>query len=140
VLATILLFVFLQLYSFVLDMAFALSVPSISISPAPEDETPRIEPYSPFARVSFDTNEDDGFRARHLTPPPTTTKFKRPLTPPTRPTVNSGLNTQRFQALLKSTRERAGLAQKDSSDLRKEIAVKAHQNKQGSSLWVVLKI
>jgi len=44
-----------------------------------------------------------------------------------------GLETDRFQALLKASKDRntSTLGVKRGSDLRKEIALKVHKNKQG---------
>jgi hypothetical protein len=114
----------------------ASPIPQISISPPPPQEL-LIEPYSPFSAASFLTSslDDDGFRHRHLTPPPTHTKFNRQLSP-LRPSevahIRKGLGRERFEALLKASKERnAALGGKKDVDLRKEIALKAHKNKQG---------
>ncbi|KAF8167911.1 hypothetical protein B0H34DRAFT_683633 [Crassisporium funariophilum] len=111
----------------------ASPIPFISISPAPQEE-PLIEPFSPFTPHAFPIHNDDGFRPAHLTPPPTVTRFKRTLSP-LHPVGNSisgkGLESQRFQALLTATKQRnASGGVKRSVDLRKEIAVKVHHNKQ----------
>ncbi|KAF8973754.1 hypothetical protein BDZ97DRAFT_1634426, partial [Flammula alnicola] len=104
-------------------------IPQISISPAPPEEY-YPEPSSPFRSISFAT-PDDGFRPTHLTPPPTVTNFKRPLSPlnpadavPT----GKGLENDRFQALLSASKAYSG--GKRAVDLRKEIALKVHKNKQ----------
>jgi len=104
-------------------------VPQISVSPAPEESLPP-EPYSPFSWLVA-SNNDDGFRSQHLTPPPTSVKFPRALSPLRPPeSTPKGLERERFEALLKSSRERnSGVARK-SHDLRKEIALKVTQNKQ----------
>ncbi|KAG7099412.1 hypothetical protein E1B28_001265 [Marasmius oreades] len=116
-------------------MVLASSLPLISISLAPPDE-PVIEPFSPFPKVSV-TLDDDDFRPRHLTPPPSHTKFNTFLPSPLRSSeldessAGKGLERERFEALLKASRERncmAGL--KKGNDLRKEIALKVHKNKQ----------
>ncbi|KAF9056366.1 hypothetical protein BJ165DRAFT_1522282 [Panaeolus papilionaceus] len=109
-------------------------IPSIEISLAPTEES-TFEPYSPFTPLfSANTDEEDGFRALHLTPPPTVSDFKRVHSPlrPNNATGNvddgKGLDTQRFQTLLRATKDRPTL--KKDVDLRKEIAQKAHKNKQ----------
>lgn len=117
-------------------MAIAAPIPEISISLAPP-ELPSADPYSPFAEsFSFDDVDDD-FRPKHLTPPPTSARFKiRPLSP-LRPIENTGkgLERDRFEALLKASRERNSVGSaKKTSDLRKEIALKTHKNKQG--VWL----
>lgn len=113
----------------------ASPIPQISISPPPPQEL-LVEPYSPFSAASFLTSSlDDGFRPHHLTPPPTHTKFNLQLSP-LRPSevahTGTGLGRERFEALLKASKERnAALGGKKDVDLRKEIALKAHKNKQG---------
>lgn len=110
-------------------------LPSISISFAPPED-PLVEPYSPFASVCSPVDESsDGFRPSHLTPPPTHLHFKKPLSPlrpiENIPTSGKGLERERFEALLKASRERnAMVGAKKTNDLRKEIALKAHKNKQ----------
>lgn len=109
------------------------AIPEISISLAPpEDPVP--DPTSPFTSLAFPSKiaDGDGFRAIHLTPPPTLTSFKRALSPliPTQET-GKGLDGQRFQALLNATKERGACnGGKKPVDLRKEIALKVHKNKQ----------
>jgi len=106
-------------------------IPQISISPAPPEEN-FFEPYSP---IAFPVYDDNGFRPAHLTPPPTVTTFKRPHSPLRRVDdgCSRGLETDRFQALLKASKDRntSTLGVKRGSDLRKEIALKVHKNKQG---------
>jgi hypothetical protein len=108
-------------------------VPQISISLAPPED-PVIEPYSPFSATLPIPSDDDGFRPIHLTPPPTLTRFGRPHSP-LRPCDDvapaQGLERERFEALLQASRERNITfgANKDC-DLRKEVALKAHKNKQ----------
>ncbi|KAF4572731.1 hypothetical protein EYR36_007241 [Pleurotus pulmonarius] len=108
----------------------ATCLPQISISPAPPLE-PEAEPYSPFAKSSFVVNDSDGFRPSHLTPPPTgSPRFvhqSSPLRPADAP-QNKGLDSNKFEALLQATRERNQA--KKESDLRKEVALKAHKHKQ----------
>lgn len=121
-------------------MACAVAlVPQISISLAPPDE-PSIEPYSPFSLSTPISRLDDGaFRPIHLTPPPTLTRFSKQLSPlsPLRPHNDAlpakGLERERFEALLQASRERnSAVGVKKAGDLRKEIALKAHKNKQGA--------
>ncbi len=126
------LFIFLCLS----PMACAV-VPAIHISPAP----PQVylpEPYSPFNSLSFPEQDKDAFRPDLLTPPPTHTAFSKhlsPLCPPDAPLNNKGLERERFEALLKTSKERNALVgAKKAVDLRKEIAYKAHRNKLGASL------
>lgn len=112
------------------------AIPKISISLAPPED-PVLDPKSPFTSLAFagQIADTDGFRPSHLTPPPTPTGLKRALSPliPTQDTANGrGLDSQRFQALLNATRERsAHNIAKKHVDLRKEIALKVHKNKQG---------
>jgi len=117
-------------------MVLASSLPLISISLAPPEE-PISEPFSPFPQVNVQLNDDtDGFRPKHLTPPPTHTKFSTFLPSPLRgssdESAGKGIERDRFEALLRATRERnSAVATKKASDLRKEIALKVHKNKQG---------
>ncbi|KAJ7786030.1 hypothetical protein B0H16DRAFT_1355113 [Mycena metata] len=117
-------------------MDFAPHVPEISVSLAPE-ETMVVEPYSPFNWATIHTTgDDDGFRPVHLTPPPSSTsaKFIRqlsPLRPSDSPVTGLGLERERFEALLKASKERnSAVGAKKGNDLRKEIALKAHGKKQ----------
>jgi hypothetical protein len=118
------------------DMACVVSpIPMISISPAPLEE-PVVEPYSPFSPLSWKslTPFDEGFRAQHLSPPPTITRFRSlsPLRPAEHPAPVKGLEPERFEALLQGARERnTAVGAKKAQDLRKEVAMKAHKNKQG---------
>jgi hypothetical protein len=114
-------------------MAIA-TLPHISISPAPPEE-PMLEPYSPFSwEISPIDYDDDDFRPRLLTPPatgPTSKKPLSPLRPSNSPVVGKGLERERFEALLRASRERnSAVGAKKTPDLRKEIALKAHKNKQ----------
>jgi len=115
-----------------MDLVYS-TIPQISISPAPPQD-PVLEPFSPFSTLSFSAAEGEGFRSQHLTPPPTHTTFHRQLSPLV-PTSSAkalgggkGLEPERFEALLKASRERTGA--KKQLDLRKEIALKAHKTKQ----------
>ncbi|KAF9480047.1 hypothetical protein BDN70DRAFT_878080 [Pholiota conissans] len=109
-------------------MEFATyAVPQISISLAPpEEHFP--EPISPFRSLTT-SSEDDGFRSSHLTPPPTVTNFKRPRSPLNRAeNIGKGLENDRFQSLLNASKIYSG--GKREGNLRKEIALKTHKNKQ----------
>ncbi|THU94846.1 hypothetical protein K435DRAFT_779265, partial [Dendrothele bispora CBS 962.96] len=117
-------------------MVLVSPLPHIEISPAPPDEY-YPEPFSPFswANTTPDENadENDGYRPTHLTPPPTHVRFNAlpsPLRPSPSPEVGKGLERERFEALLRASRERNVAGNKKSSDLRKEIALKTHKNKQ----------
>lgn len=128
-------------FSFHSTMVALSPVPEISISLAPpEDSVP--EPFSPFSASGFSspctpaTPEDmDGFRPMLLSPPPTSPRFPRQLSPlrPAESAVRGmGIERERFELLLKASRERnAVVGGKRSPDLRKEIAMKVHRNKQG---------
>ena len=80
--------------------------------------------------------QGDSFRPQLLSPPPTgsSPRFPRqlsPLCPPDSPVVGSGLQRERFEAMLKASKERSmAVGAKKSADLRKEIALKTHKNKQ----------
>jgi hypothetical protein len=115
-------------------MDFVLAhIPQIQISPAPPEE-PVVEPYSPFSSTT-PLSDEDAFRPQHLTPPPTLTRFGKQLSPlrPSDSTPPKGLERERFEALLQASKERnIGVGAKKAGDLRKEIALKAHKNKQGT--------
>jgi hypothetical protein len=128
-----------RLFSYLLfDLQMKSSIPEISISPAPPEAISE-EPYSPFSPASFviPDVDDESFRPHHLTPPPTliSPRFPRqlsPLRPPDSPVVSTGLKRERFEALLRASKERsAAVGTKKAADLRKEIALKAHKSKQG---------
>lgn len=110
------------------------TVPTIHISPAPPQEH-LPEPYSPFRNLSFLEPQIDAFRPTHLSPPPIHASFRKhlsPLCPPDTPLSNKGLERQRFEALLRASKERNALVgAKKAVDLRKEIVHKAHQSKLG---------
>jgi len=100
-------------------------VPRISISPAPPEE-PAVEPYSPFTAIpQVVVDNHDGFRPALLTPPPTTYRFQREGAKKRVKDDGIGLESLRFQQLLKATRDRNA-----SVDLRKELAVKIQTNRQ----------
>ena len=113
-------------------------LPEICISPPPPSED-LVEPFSPFDGVHIVVHEDeDSFRPALLSPPPTvpmfTPKHLSPLSPPDVPVKGQGLERERFERLLKSSRERsAALGNKRSPDLRKEIALKTYKSKQCTS-------
>ncbi|CDO72385.1 hypothetical protein BN946_scf184977.g84 [Trametes cinnabarina] len=115
-------------------MPLALSpVPEISISLAsPEEPTP--EPFSPFSQCSFLSDDQDSFRPTLLSPPPPVAVSPRqlsPLRPKDAPITGKGLEREKFEALLQASRQRnSALGSKKSTDLRKEIALKVHRNKQ----------
>jgi hypothetical protein len=108
-------------------------IPQISISPAPPED-PEFEPASPFISLTFSTqSDDDGFRPVHLTPPPSPSSFKRPRSPlhPVNQVPGKGLDGDRFQAMLNAAKDRSAFSGgRRSTDLRKEIALKVHKNKQ----------
>ncbi|OCH96555.1 hypothetical protein OBBRIDRAFT_765407 [Obba rivulosa] len=113
-------------------------VPEISISLAPpEDPVP--EPFSPFSPTGpfapLTPIDDDGFRPTLLTPPPMVSPMSHKQLSPLRPTdalaAGRGLERERFEALLRASKERnAALGGRKEVDLRKEIAIKAHKTKQ----------
>ena len=107
------------------------SVPRISISPAPPED-PVIEPYSPFAVIASPSLVNDAFRPLHLTPPPTSLHFKSPYERKVDEEARgNGLDSGRFQQMLKATRERNA-----SVGLRKELAIKIQKNKQGVFFYI----
>lgn len=114
------------------------AIPQISISLAPPEEIPE-EPRSPFSPSSWAVmpeSEEDGFRPQHLSPmsagSPNLPKVLSPLRPSEAPVKGAGLERQRFEALLKASRERSSATgARKAADLRKEIALKAHKSKHG---------
>ncbi|KAK0208553.1 hypothetical protein DFS33DRAFT_455575 [Desarmillaria ectypa] len=114
-------------------MAIAVPLPQIFISPAPPQEVSE-EPFSPFAWTTASTDgEKESFRPSHLSPPPVNGRFVRqlsPLRPPEAPVSGKGLERGRFEALLRASRERNTATSAKKTDLRKEVALKAHRNKQ----------
>jgi len=102
-----------------------LSIPSISISLA---EDP---PIHSFDSQPPSTSQEDNYRSSFLSPPPIVSpRFPRqssPLRPPN--ALSKGLDPDRFEALLASTRERNACPKKEPN-LRKELAMKAHKSKQ----------
>lgn len=129
--------------SFSSNMVALCLVPEISISLAPPEE-PHAEPFSPIPTSGFSIpttpEEQDSFRPMLLTPPPSVSprfpKQLSPLRPSDSPVSGKGLERERFEELLKTSRERnAAMGGKRSPDLRKEIALKVHRNKQGKELF-----
>ena len=114
------------------------TIPEICISPAPPSEN-LTEPFSPFDNVRFALEDDhDSFRPALLSPPPnmptSTPRHLSPLSPPDAPVKGQGLERERFEQLLKSSRERsAALGNKRAPDLRKELALKTYKSKQSAS-------
>lgn len=111
----------------------SLSLPSISISLAPADDTP-VEPFSPFdTQPPSPAIQDDSYRPSLLSPPPVVSpRFLRqpsPLRPADTLPAAKGLDRGQFEALLASTRERNAGVRKEP-DLRKELAMKSHKSKQ----------
>ncbi|CAL1696133.1 unnamed protein product [Somion occarium] len=110
-------------------------VPAISISPAPPQE-PTYEPFSPFSPFSeVNLKEPDSPRPALLSPPPVLSprspRQLSPLRPSDAPVHGQGLERDRFEALLRASRERnSAVGGKRSPDLRKEIALKVHKSKQ----------
>jgi hypothetical protein len=110
-------------------------LPEICVSPPPPSEN-LAEPFSPFDGVRVVVEEDENnFRPALLSPPPnmpmSLPKHLSPLSPPDAPVKGQGLERERFEQLLKSSRERsAALGNKRSPDLRKELAVKTYKSKQ----------
>src|SRR5260221_12479481 len=95
-------------------------VPRISVSPPPPEDPP-VEPYSPFAFIPQVLVDNDSFRPVLLTPP-STVHYLKPEGHKRREARGIGLESQRFQQLLKATRER-----KAAVHLRKELAIKNNQ-------------
>lgn len=117
-------------------LAMAIQIlPEICISPAPPSEE-FVEPFSPFDNVKFAVRDnEDHYRPALLSPPPTTPmsipRHLSPLSPEDAPVKGQGLERERFEKLLQSSRERsAALGSKKAPDLRKELAVKTHKSKQ----------
>lgn len=113
-------------------------IPQISISLAPPEEIPE-EPRSPFSPSSWAVlpESDENFRPQHLSPlsagSPSFPKVLSPLRPSDAPVKGAGLERQRFEAMLKASRERSSATgAKKAADLRKEIALKAHKSKHGT--------
>jgi len=87
-----------------------------------------IEPFSPFPSVV--SPEAEQGRSALLSPPISLAKHLSPLCPPDVPLKGHGLERERFEMLLQAARQRSQtLGNKRAPDLRREIAVKTHQNK-----------
>jgi hypothetical protein len=112
-------------------------LPAIQISLAPY-EAPVEVLKSPFDCLSpISPGEDEGPRSALLTPPPMLSPGRgsplSPLRPADAPVKGTGLERERFEAMLKASRERNTLISggtRKTHDLRKEIALKAHKSKQ----------
>lgn len=106
-------------------------LPEICISPPPPSED-FVEPFSPFDNVKFTVQEDEyTYRPALLSPPPCMPRHLSPLSPEDAPVKSQGLERERFEKLLQSSRERsAALGQKKAPDLRKELALKTYKSKQ----------
>lgn len=111
------------------------TLPHISISLAPPEET-MFEPHSPFSWAASPADDEDSYRPSLLSPPVAVSPRPRqlsPLRPSDSPIVGKGLERERFEALLKASRERnSAVGSKKTPDLRKEVALKHHKNKQGT--------
>lgn len=123
-------------------------VPIIEISFAPPEE-PKKEPFSPFTptKLNFTPSEDnveddteDQYRPTLLTPPPATSPLRHGRGVGAGPGLGSkakglGIGDEQFQTLLRASKERSSVATsaaaKKQQDLRKEVTMKAHKNKQG---------
>jgi len=123
-------------------------IPSIEISLAPPEEIPE-EPYSPFSSLSTSFVDDpDSPRSALLLPPPVISpnQRERPLNPSLLGpsprglprTGGKGLDKERFESLLRATRERNATPGKRAVDLRKEVALKAHKSKQAERRAIFL--
>lgn len=109
-------------------------IPEICISLAPP-ELPVQEPISPFAPLSpSPVKEDfDSFRSALLSPPPIISPSRAPRLSPLNPSESNGkgLDQERFESLLRASKERNSTqGSKRSTDLRKEVTLKAHKSKQ----------
>jgi len=107
-------------------------VPFIAISLAPTVEPSR-EPFSATSPTTPPLQAlDRGFKQALLSPlrSPCSPRQSSPLRPAESPVSGHGLEHDRFDALLKASKERNAAGGKRSPDLRKEIALKAHKSKQ----------
>ena len=117
-------------------------LPEICISPPPPSDDV-LEPFSPFDNIKFTIEEDiNNYRPALLSPPPMPTTIPRhlsPLSPEEVPVKGQGLERERFEMLLKSSRERsAALGNKKAPDLRKELALKTYKSKQSASSRLIV--
>lgn len=123
-------------------LAMAIQMlPEICISPPPPSQE-FAEPFSPFDNVKFAVQDnEDNYRPALLSPPPPMSipRHLSPLSPEDAPVKGQGLERERFEKLLQSSRERSvALGSKKAPDLRKEIAVKTYKSKQSTSLLFVV--
>ncbi|KAI6132664.1 hypothetical protein EDD16DRAFT_1467971 [Pisolithus croceorrhizus] len=104
-------------------------IPFICISPA-SPEKPQPAPYSPFPDGEPEV-DDDGFRAKHLSPPPNISpRYPSPLRQ-SASLVPKGLGREQLDVLLRVSRERkAILGGQKAPNLRKELAIRNQKNKQ----------
>jgi hypothetical protein len=111
-----------------------LSIPSISISLA--DDPPIHLPSPLDAQPPSPPSQEDEYRSSFLSPPPVFSprphrQSSSPLRPMETSSIGKGLDPARFEALLASTRS---ASVKKESNLRKELAMKAHKSKQSEFL------
>ena len=83
-------------------------------------------------------NMNDSYRPSLLTPPVQSWSLSplRPLSERKPIPTGQGLKDDQFQALLRASKERSAAAASKKHDLRKEVALKAHKNKQRTFLSV----
>lgn len=99
-------------------------VPAINIEFCSE-RSPVKEPNSPFDNIVFAADgAHEDYRSKHLLPPPIHSPKQRTMTQFV--AAPKGLDTVRFEALRLASRAVHG------QDLRKTIAMKAHQSKQST--------
>lgn len=72
--------------------------------------------------------ENDIYRSQYLIPPPMLSPIRGPRAQQL-PSNKKGLDKERFEELLRASRER--INGRKAHDLRKEVALKAHNSKQG---------
>ncbi|KAI5991620.1 hypothetical protein EDD15DRAFT_1106449 [Pisolithus albus] len=100
-------------------------IPLICISPA-SPEKPQPAPCSPIPEV-----DNDGFRAKHLSPPPNISPSYPSSLRRSACFVPKGLSREQLDVLLKVSRERKAIpGGQKAPDLRKELAVKNQKRKQ----------
>ncbi|PVG03298.1 hypothetical protein CPB86DRAFT_793734 [Serendipita vermifera] len=109
-------------------------VPSINIQLCAE-QPPVKEPSSPFDKIEFtmannnNNNSLESYRSQHLLPPPIhSPKERQVVAKPTIVAGGRGLDAARFEALRNASRQSALHVVRQ--DLRKEVALRAHQSKQ----------
>jgi hypothetical protein len=111
-----------------MDPSIAMSwhIPHISISLAPPEEA-EIEPYSPFSSMPLTAGDEDAFRPRHLSPPPTFASFGLEDTDDV-----EVLGREHSQAPLEASINRdVAISGNKTGGLRKELAYNAHINRHG---------